>query len=371
MNPASCAYLRGLHVDAGAMLDIRNEQFNLLPSKTTSNSVYNGQTDNGTEGFPLGNFIYSPQQFPIGIGIAVTEPFQFHTDWQTAWAGSQIAHQADAHALYTTLALGYKVNRMIYFGAGLHIVTGGVNLLRDQYPDSLSMLDRTPGSAILSQGSGTGAAIGVSAMIAPTQQFSVAVSYITGTNIQLQGSTQIIGTSSSNTPSGNYHSQLSLPSILTIGVGSHPVRGLTLEAGCEITGWSSFDQLQYIYTNDSSTSVPAKFQNALSLRFGVEYVMAGVFAVRGGIRYSLSPVADSSISPLYPDANAFQFTFGIGYYFSKNIRLDLAYAGNSFSDRNATLYGNYGTYSVTQNQLAATFSYAFEPTSNPLHAPVK
>ncbi|HZV12078.1 MAG TPA: outer membrane protein transport protein, partial [Candidatus Kapabacteria bacterium] len=226
-------------------------------------------------------------------------------------------------------------------------------------------------SGVLSQGSGTGAAVGLSAMIAPTPQFTVALAYLSGTNIPLRGSTQIIGTNTQNIPQGNFHSQLSLPSILTLGIASRPVRGLTLEAGVQLTGWSSFDQIQYIYDNVSTATVPANFQNSFSIRFGVEYVMAGVFAVRGGIKYIASPVGDSSISPLYPDANAFQFGFGIGFNFSKNIRLDLAYAGNSFSDRNATLYGNYGTYSITQNQVAATFSYAFEPTSNPLHAPLK
>ncbi len=373
LNPASCAYLHGLHVDAGAMLNIRTEQFQLLPSKTAANPAFSGQTANGTEGFPLGNFVYSPQQIPLGVGVAVTEPFQFHTDWQSQWAGSTISHQADAHTLFTTLALGYKLSRMIYIGAGLHIATGGIDMLRYQND---TLLAGTAGqtvnsSGVLSQASGTGAAIGISAMIVPTPQFTVAIGYMSSTNIPIQGNTQIIGSDTQNIPQGNFHSQLSLPSLLTIGIASRPVRGLTLEAGVQLSGWSSFDQIQYIYDNKATATVPANFQNTFSVRFGVEYVMAGVFAVRGGIKYMSSPVTDSSISPLYPDANAFQFGFGIGLYFSKNIRLDLAYAGNSFSDRNATLYGNYGTYSIGQNQLAATFSYAFEPTSNPLNAPLK
>ena len=365
-NPASAASRQGMFMNVGGMLTMRQAEFS---GTTTQSSIipqpFSFATDNSVGALPQIGFAYGPSQMPLGFGISVSSPFQFSTVWPKDWPGSGSAESYDFHSVYTSFALGYRVNRMVTVGGALHVVTGG-------FTATLQPMTIDNGGAFSPTGSahaaGTGAAVSGSVIISPVQQFSFALGYMTGTNIPIKGSAQL---NASGSPARDFNSIASLPTVLTAGFDIHPTNALRIDIGVAFTGFDGFAPfvLHFADSTIPTQTIGPNLKNTTSLRLGVEYLLSRTLAIRGGVGYASSSLQDDSASQYFPDNGALLYSAGIGYQFTKNIRFDLGYRGTAFASKNGSASGYNGQYSPSQNLLAASIALAFEPTANPLAAP--
>lgn len=369
-NPASAASRQGMFMNVGGMLTMRQADFS---GTTTQSSIvpqpFSFATDNSVGALPQIGFAYGPSQMPLGFGISVSSPFQFSTAWPKDWPGSHAAELFDFHSVYTSFALGYRVNRLITVGGAIHIVTGSFSATV-QPPASTAGApwDGTLAPTGSAHAAGTGAAVSGSVIISPAQQFSFALGYMTGTNIPVKGNAQL---NASGSPAHDFNSIASLPTVLTAGFDIHPTNALRIDIGVSFTGFDGFAPfvLHFSDSTISTQTIGPNLKNTTSLRLGIEYLLSRTLALRGGVGYTSSSLQDDSASQYFPDNGAFLYSAGIGYQFTKNIRFDLGYRGTAFASKNGSAAGYNGQYSPSQNLLAASIALAFEPTANPLAAP--
>jgi long-chain fatty acid transport protein len=372
-DPAVTALRPGLHLSMGGMLGIRSATFTdtrPAPASDPYRVPPEYGTSNGVEAFPLCSFAYAPQRTPLGFGLSVVEPFQFHTVWPSTWFASSQATQTSANAVYATASLGYRVNKYVMAGASLHIVSGTLRAQRIGAPSDLPPF--TVSSA--DEARGSGAAVSLSLLVRPSAQFSIAVGYTSGTNMTMKGSTTVV--EPFTTLQEDMHTTMSLPTMINVGLSLRPSSALTIDASLTHLGWSGFDGWQFRYDDSVNLgkirTIPFSFTNATTLRLGFEYVIRNALALRCGIGYASTPVVADSVSPYYPDASAILYAAGFGYSFTRNIRLDVGYRGRGFASRTATIMNVPGSYAIGQNEIAVSIALTFEPKTvsknNPLTA---
>lgn len=165
---------------------------------------------------------------------------------------------------------------------------------------------------------------------------------------------------------------LTLPAVTYAGIAW--INGpLTLEFDIQYTEWSSFEKLdaafnQPVLALGGVTSVNRAFNwdDAVALRFGLEYRLSEMVALRCGLIYDESPIPDETLSPLIPSGDRWLYTIGLGYKSGK-MTLDFAYnylddEGRNFQNPNAEVdpFGATGDFNdVSAHILMVGFSYAF------------
>lgn len=379
LNPASAALRQGLFMNVGGMLNLRDAEFS--GTHTLSGPVpeaFSYSTDNPVEALPQISFCYAPSKMPLGFGLSVTEPFQMNTAWPSAWPGFASVEDFSVHAVFTSLSLGYRVNRLIVVGGGVHIVTGGFAMQSNTLmPNNTGETQDYRSSYPLQiHGNGTSAAVSVSAIVAPAPQFSMAIGYQTGANIPVKGVAEgmrmMMTTGQYVSGDAAFHTSLAVPAMLTFGIDVHPTNAFRIDAGVQFVGWAGFDGLglNYADTTLANQWVGPILKNATSLHMGAEVLISRSLALRAGVGYSTTSLKNDSAAAYFPDGASFNYAVGLGYQFTKNIRFDLGWRGSAVASPRGTASTGYnGTYAISQNLLAASIALAFEPTANPLRSP--
>jgi long-chain fatty acid transport protein len=97
-----------------------------------------------------------------------------------------------------------------------------------------------------------------------------------------------------------------------------------------IYNWSNIDSLKITTTNyeNCSFNVKQDLSSSYAIRFGAKYIQSKNLSIRGGFAFDLSPVLDTYVNPVFPDANKFTYTGGVSYQLKKSLSAD-AYVGYS------------------------------------------
>jgi long-chain fatty acid transport protein len=116
-----------------------------------------------------------------------------------------------------------------------------------------------------------------------------------------------------------------------VGVGYTGFTQTTLSVDYELSGWSAFNSLPITFTGNAaanSETLLSNYHDSWSIRTGIEHIFGDPvlgFAVRGGFSYINTPAPDVSVTPILPDMNRYNWSFGVGYPFSRHVALDAGY----------------------------------------------
>lgn len=143
----------------------------------------------------------------------------------------------------------------------------------------------------------------------------------------------IFGGSNFSTPA---RAEIVLPQSVAFGYSYRPDRKWTLNFDVEWFDWSSTEQLLFEYpdvTHPLQQAVlavgnPASkdWDDAMSASFGVEYAWNDDLRLRAGYYFHQQVIPEASWDPSIPDADSHGVTLGLGYDFSPNTTMDLAYS---------------------------------------------
>ena len=372
------------------------------------------ERDGSTTPVPFGFLTHRFGGGRLAAGIGVFAPYGLGLDWPEEFEGRFSSYDTELRNIYIQPTLAFQVNDFLAVGAGMDYVRASIDI--NQRVDLATLgvpgapagvtfgnLGVRPGTDFADVGlSGDGTGFGFNAGVTMTfERFSFGARYMSEVEIDYDGDadfTQI------NTgfilPDGNpvdaaltpqfqaggpladqaVSTGLTLPAQFVIGAAVRPMPRLQLLADYQWTGWSSFDQGDLDFENETAQDqvLVLDYQDTDTWRFGAEFGATDALALRAGFIYNTAAERDYSVSPLLPEAERNYYSLGLGYQVNDRLGIDVGYQLVDQSDRRGRVRGrpagldpenpadravleslNVGVYESSATVLNLTVSYRF------------
>ena len=275
--------------------------------------------------------------YPVAQGlvaaISVNNPYGLGTEWPDNWAGRYIIQKVELQTWFITPTVAYRLTDQFSLGFGLNYVIGNVKLKR-----AVSVVSVETPSPVEANLALNGNAVGFNAGILYkiTPELSLGLSYRHKVKMDASGNASFDpGYAVLGLPQGEVKSTLTLPATGFAGIAYRPLSNLEIEADYQFIGWSSYNELRFDFSSNSSSTVsPKNYQDTYIIRVGGEYSL-DPWHFRGGYLYDHSPVKIEYSEPLLPDANRNGLNVGLGYDINPDWSVDVAYFFLLFQDRQA------------------------------------
>jgi long-chain fatty acid transport protein len=207
-------------------------------------------------------------------------------------------------------------------------------------------LPAAPNVGVNLEGDGKGAyTFNVGILFKPTEDLSFGASYRHEAEIEFNGDLTFSNLPEKPTgfpvghadlfPNGTGIAKLTMPYDFRFGLSYDAMDDLTFNADFQLVGWSSYKELAVDFANETAAwkdlKTPKNWDNAYSFKFGGEYRI-DEFALRAGYVFDANPIPTMYMDPSLPGGNRHEFTVGVGYQITKNLRADVAYQFISFEN---------------------------------------
>lgn len=293
----------------------------------------------------------------LSVGIGVFTPFGLTVKWPDGWAGRRVSTRSALQTFYFNPTAAYSIGPL-RIGAGFQLVRGTVELKRD------IVFGQQEGNVDIGAGAwGVGANVG--AQLDVIQQYlTVGVHYRSAVKLDFEGDAHF-----SNVPAGlasTIHDQagtasLTQPDSLAIGVATHPVKPLLLEADVVWFGWAKTRSIDIHFPNDASgtlsTSAAKNWENRVNFHLGGEGRVHENWRVRGGVLYDPSPSPGNTLTPDIPDANRLNLAAGGSYVHKCGFHVDLGYQFLVLFSKSSSAPPLFGEYGGNVNILGITVGW--------------
>lgn len=287
----------------------------------TRNPINNGVLPSGAIAVPVTS--------RIALGLSITSPFSFTTDYP---ANSWARYSADRTMLRTIdiqPSVGVAVTDWLRVGAGLNI----------EYTDA-SLSNALPNlAATLPDGrqelKGDGWDLGWTAGVQlHSDRFTLGLSYKSAIEHTLKGDLTVSGLlgplATSNMALSGIEAKFYTPSQAIVGARFAATGRLTLNAQVIRYGWDKFDAIRI--GTPVNQAIPENYRTSWSYAGGVDYAVSPKLTLRAGVQRAITPTQDGERDARVPDSNRWNFGLGGSYAASKKLSFDLAANYVSFAD---------------------------------------
>jgi len=375
-NAAGLSFIQGQTIDVNAMF-IRPD-FKFVGKLSKTDDTQFGEAESNT--FPVPGVYYTRNTGgQVAFGVGVYAPFGLGVEWKDAetWVGRRISHDVSIETVYVTPAVSYKANDQLALAFGLDVAHQKLNLKRTSpEPDfgTNAIETEIDGSSDLNITPSLGL------MYRPNEKVSMGVMYhfkktmnydegdATLQDIQANGdwASRVIGGLGGSDQKAA--AEVNLPYILSLGLAYEFVPTFRAEVNYVRFGWGTFDKLELDFVNDNlDQTIHFDYENSWQVRVGAEFDVNEKFSLMGGYVRDTTPQPLVSVSPLLPDSDRNDYSFGVMYRgekFDVNISYmavigeDRTNIENGEPVRNTTDYP-FGTYAANANIIGFGFSYHF------------
>lgn len=342
---------RGQVVDTGTLIRRPGGQpATAIGGETTSrNPINNGALPSGAIAVPLGH--------RVAIGLAVTSPYSFTTDYSsTSWA----RYSADKTRLRTIdiqPSIAVSVTDWLRVGAAANVEYTDASL-SNALPNVLASLP--DGRQELK---GDGWDVGWSAGFQMhSDRVTAGFSYKSAIRHKLKGSLTVSGLvgplAPNNLSLSNVEADFYTPAQQIAGVRWKATDRLTLNGQVVHYNWDKFDAIRL--GAPLNTALPENYRESWSYAGGVDYMVSPALTVRAGVQRATTPTQDGRRDARVPDANRWNFGAGGSYAVTKTIVLDAAANYVDFANApidRATIAA--GSTILTQGQLRNARAFVF------------
>ncbi len=343
----------------------------------------------------------------IALGVGAFAPYGLKVEWPTTFGGRFLSYSSDLKTIYVQPTIAFRATPWLRIGGGLDYVYTDIELR--QRVELSSQNTSTPGVTFAMLGvpvgtdfadarlSGTARSwtghFGV--IVEPHPRVSLGARYLMRTEARLSASAEFTQVATGITlPAGNplgvpggtpldallspqfavgslmdqfAETTLPLPAQLVIGVSFKATSSLTLLADWQHVGWKTFESLPLDFDRLPDDTLYEDYRDTDGFRFGADY-RRNRWNVRAGFLFHSAAAPPQTVTPLLPEGERAEATFGLGYTFSPQIRLDVAYQYIKQQDRRGriteapsrgSLAANTGIYTGGANLFGATFALGF------------
>lgn len=288
----------------------------------------------------------------ISIGIGYFQPYSMATDWLTNWPGVTLSLNSRLNASYLRPVLAFKFSEKLSIGIGLDIVRGTTNWNYNRiFSSPFFTFEKDVFTDVDTSGTGIGFTTGI--LFRPSDKIGIGIRYQHNVKISLEGRTKFSTVGSILVPHPTHPditvvsliddfysyeavtSSLTMPAEFVIGTKIALTKKLTFHLDVNWTGWSEFKGLKFntvipeeelqqrfydiygdfygILPDWASQGIEMEMEDAWSLKFGAEYYLKDVLALRAGFSRSQSPINDEYLNPFLPVLPRNVISIGAGY----------------------------------------------------------
>jgi len=319
------------------------------------------------------------------VGLSVTSPFGFTTEWEdparldppARWSGRYIIDKAVLDDIDLTPNVGFRINDKL--GVGFGSIARFSSLELDRRIDGNDFDSGIPagtdvGRAQFDSDTDTGFGFNVGVLHRLNDFFSWGLSYRSKITVDYTSDTQLTqiltgdqtvdDTIAAALPFGQdlpAETSIEFPDQASLGVAFRFNPRWLFEADFNWTGWSSFDQLSIDFEppNDGlSEAQPQLWDDVINIRTGVRWDRSAKSHWRFGIYWDESPQPDQTVTPLIPDADRMGYAVGYGLG-AKKFDFDIAMMYVDFQTRTtpSNVYDFLGTYRSSSLMLGTSFGW--------------
>ena len=313
------------------------------------NPIDKGLLPSGAVAMPFG---------PVAIGLAVTSPYSFTTDYDsnswTRYSATRTKLQtidiqpSIAIALTDWLRVGGAANvEHVYASLGNNLP----NLLASQ-PDGRQKLE------------GDGWDLGWTAgMQMHNDWATVGVSYKSRIEHTLKGDLLVEGLvgqlATQNRTLSDIEASFYTPAQVIVGARIRATPQLTLNGQAVRYNWSKFDAIRL--GAPLNTALPENYRDSYSLAGGVDYAVSPKLTLRAGVQHATTPTQNGLRDARVPDANRWNYGAGGTFQLTPKFGINLAANYVDFDDttidrRSTGAYYNVATNGTLQDAHAIVLS---------------
>lgn len=264
----------------------------------------------------------------IALGLAVTSPFSFTTEYPaTSWT----RYSADRSHLRTidiqpTIAV--MVTDGLSIGAAANIEQVNAELTR-ALPQVSPLLPDTGRQSLTGSGWDVGWSVGVRYA---NDRIELGASYKSKIEHTLDGRVVVSGLAG---PAAPFNRNTEAEAVFTTpwqaigGIRFHATPDLTLNAQVSRFGWSEFDAIDLPALN---TALEQNYEDTWAFAGGIDYRISSRSVLRAGVMFDQSPVKDGNRDARVPDTDRVTIGFGSSHDLTDKLTFDMGVGYTMFDD---------------------------------------
>jgi long-chain fatty acid transport protein len=317
-NPGGLALTDGINVSGTGALILAAGSYTDLSDRQTD-------IDKGTAVVPSAFASWRVNEM-FAVGVGLTLPFGLALSWPDDNPQRELVQDVSLRSYFITPTVGVNLDKQVpglSAGAGLDIVPATVELER------VILFGETSGNAKLGGTAfGVGGRVGLQYRPPKLKQLHVGATWRSQINLDFDGTGDFDidpAFRSQLPPDGDISTSVKLPQSFAGGVAYNATPELQFEVNAMWLNWKKFKEIRINLPGGFEPTVaPQDYRNTVTLRVGAEYALPKQkAAVRVGYIYDPTPIPNSTVSAILPDADRHDLTVG-GSYSLGNLDLHLA-----------------------------------------------
>jgi long-chain fatty acid transport protein len=304
----------------------------------------------------------------ISIGGGIFTPFGLVTEWPNGWEGSAVSTYAELRTFFVNPVISIQVHPRLSIAAGINYVYSDFKIRR--FIDVNQAIGIPLGfymGKVTLDGCDDSWGYNLGLLFHMSDRWTLGIAYRSKVNLELDGHANfsLSPVLQRLFPQTDISPRIELPPIVSTQISAQLFEKWTFATGILWTGWSSFDELVPNFSNDflipsSMKSVPQNWRDVFAFHLGAQYQYNPTWVFRGGYIFDQTPVPESTLSPMVPDADGHLLSLGVGYAKNK-LAVDMSSMVLFFEDRHTrrNVDGLNGKYTSTTVTFLMSFTYSF------------
>jgi long-chain fatty acid transport protein len=290
----------------------------------------------------------------IAIGVAVTSPFSFETDYSADSWTRYIADRTKLTTIDIQPSIAVKLSEAWRIGVAANIEYSDAIL--SKYLPNLSPLLPDGRQALKGDGWDMGWTTGVQYV---GDRLSAGATYKSAITHRLDGTlaiTGLLGPLAGSNISFASRARFTTPWQAIGSIRYRVTPAVTANVQVTRFGWSEFDRIRL--SAPPGAFVPEEYRDTWTVAAGADWAVSPSLTLRGGVYRDQTPTQNGRRDPNVPDANRTAFALGASHKVGKAITLDVAaeylHFDRSSIDRGAIAFEGtpVATPVVTNGELA-------------------
>lgn len=269
---------------------------------------------------PNAFFNYNMGKLSLALGVYV--PAGLGADWNSADFGypAGLDFLSKIAVINISPGVAYQVSDKFSVGLALNVYYAMFDMSQPAV---------VPGAGVFqfseeSTGTGLGVTIGLKYDI--NEMFSLGATYRTKTNVAMSGTASNPAFGAFGAPESEFDRDVAWPTWIAGGVAVKPNDKLTIVFDGQFSMWSENQELVAEYESEvwkgamaqsGADTFELKWEDALQIRLGLEYLVSESVMVRGGYYYDPAPSPDETVNVLFPSSTNHVATAGLSYKFGQ------------------------------------------------------
>jgi long-chain fatty acid transport protein len=311
---ATAVFPRGQASDAGTLIDRPGvPPVPVGGIGSLSDPIQRGVAPNNAFALPLGE--------RIAVGLAVTSPFSFTSDYDPSGWQRYSAIRSRLITLDIQPSLAVAATDWLSVGAAVNIEYSDAwlsNALPNLAPGS-------PDARLRLTGNGWDLGWSAGVQLHPAKRATIGLAYKSAVEHKLKGPVEISGLAgplAARNVRADTVASFTTPWQLIVGARLGVTEGLTLNAQAVHFGWSKFDQIDVAAPIGSA--IVQNYKNTWSVAVGFDQAVGERLTLRAGIQIDPTPTRNAFRNPRVPDGDRIDYNVGASFNLSGRLSLDAA-----------------------------------------------